>query len=67
LTQGNNLACFVYQLSAQAKPDIVLGALNKLTNSIGGIIGKLGCPKLQAIDKKQLQAFPGYSQQPVYG
>ncbi|KAH6625885.1 hypothetical protein C7974DRAFT_209323 [Boeremia exigua] len=67
LLQGNNLGCFVYQLSAQAKPDILLGALNKLTDAIGSIIGPLGCPQLKAIDTAQLQQFPGYSQKPVYG
>ncbi|KAJ4338332.1 hypothetical protein N0V87_004100 [Didymella glomerata] len=67
LLKGNNLACFVYQLSAQAKPDILLGALTKLTDAIGSITGKLGCPQLQAIDTAQLEQFPGYSQKPVYG
>lgn len=67
LLKGNNLGCFVYQLSAQAKPDILLGVLDKLTGAIGSIIGPLGCPQLKAIDAKQLQQFPGYSQKPVYG
>ena len=67
LLQGNNLACFLYQLSAQAKPDILLGALDKLTDAIGKVVGRLGCPQLKAIDKKQLQQFPGYTKQPVYG
>ncbi|KAF2030518.1 Cloroperoxidase [Setomelanomma holmii] len=67
LLQGNNFACFVYQLSAQAKPDAILGVLTQLTNAVGSIIGKLGCPQLQAIDTAQLQKFPGYSQKPVYG
>ncbi|KAJ4369421.1 hypothetical protein N0V86_009253 [Didymella sp. IMI 355093] len=67
LLKGNNLGCFVYQLSAQAKPDIVLGALTKLTDAIGSIIGPLGCPQLQAIDTAQLEQFPGYSKKPVYG
>lgn len=67
LLKGNNFGCFVYQLSAQAKPDILLGALTKLTDAIGSIIGPLGCPQLQKIDTKQLQQFPGYTQSPVYG
>jgi len=67
LLKGNNFACFVYQLSAQAKPDILLGALTKLTDAIGSITGKLTCPQLQAIDTAQLKKFPGYSQRPVYG
>ena len=67
LLKGNNFGCFVYQLSAQARPDILLGALNKLTDAIGSIISPLGCPQLKAIDAKKLQQFPGYSQKPVYG
>jgi hypothetical protein len=67
LLKGNNFGCFIYQLSAQAKPDILLGALTKLTDAIGSLIGPLSCPQLQAIDTKQLQQFPGYSQKPVYG
>ncbi|CAO2653628.1 Nn.00g030390.m01.CDS01 [Neocucurbitaria sp. VM-36] len=67
LLQGNNLACFLYQLSAQGKPDILLGVLDKLTGAIGSIVGSLGCPQLKAIDAKQLQKFPGYTKQPVYG
>lgn len=67
LTKGNNLGCFLYQLSAQAKPDILLGALTKLTDAIGSIIGPLGCPQLQTIDTKLLQQFPGYTRKPVYG
>ncbi|KAF2448414.1 Cloroperoxidase [Karstenula rhodostoma CBS 690.94] len=61
LLKDNNFACFVYQLSAQAKPDAILGVLDQLTNAIGNIIGKLGCPQLQAIDTAQLKLFPGYS------
>lgn len=67
LPKGNNLGCFIYQLSAQAKPDVLLGALTKLTDAIGSIIGPLGCPQLSTIDTKQLQQFPGYTQKPVYG
>lgn len=67
LLQGNNLGCFVYQLSAQAKPDVALGVLTDLTNTIGNLVSSLGCPQLQAIDESQLAQFPGYSQKPVYG
>jgi len=66
LAQGNNLGCFVYQLSAQAKPDVATGPLTKLQDVIGDIIKPLGCPQLQAIDNSQLEAFPGYSKNPVY-
>jgi hypothetical protein len=67
LLEGNNLGCFVYQASAQAKPDILLGPLDALTSAVGGLVGQLGCPKLAAIDKQVLQQFPGYTKSPVYG
>ncbi|KAL6704030.1 hypothetical protein ACN47E_008794 [Coniothyrium glycines] len=66
LLQGNNLACYVYQIAAQAKPDAVLGVLSRLTSAVGSIIGGLGCPQLRAIDEQQLRQFPGYTQKPVY-
>lgn len=66
LTQGNNLGCFVYQLSAQAKPDILLGLLTPLLNTIGNLIAPLSCPQLEAIDQSQLEAFPGYKKDAVY-
>jgi hypothetical protein len=66
LLDGNNFACFAYQLSAQAKPDILLGALDQLTDAVGKITSSLACPQLKSIDTKQLQALPGYKKQPVY-
>ncbi|KAH3920339.1 hypothetical protein HBI56_068800 [Parastagonospora nodorum] len=67
LTQGNNFGCFLYQVAAQAKPDILLGPLDALTGAIGSIIGQLGCPQLKAIDQSQLAKLPGYNKQKVYG
>jgi len=67
LLQGNNFACFVYQLSAQAKPDILGGLLDTLTDAIGKVVSGLSCPQLKAIDTKQLEALPGYTKKPVYG
>ncbi|EME80568.1 uncharacterized protein MYCFIDRAFT_50025 [Pseudocercospora fijiensis CIRAD86] len=61
LAQDNNFACFAYQFAAQAKPDLALAALTQLTNSVGSLIGKLGCPQLQDADDAQLMQFPGYS------
>lgn len=67
LLQGNNLACFVYQAAAQAKPDLLLGALTSLTSVVGNLVATLGCPELKAIDAQQLQQFPGYQKNPIYG
>jgi hypothetical protein len=66
LLEGNHLACFVYQLSAQAKPDILTGPLTQLQGALGQVTANLACPGLQAIDDSQLRAFPGYSKNPVY-
>lgn len=60
LLQGNNAACFAYQFAAQAKPDVALGALTQLTNTISGITSKLSCPKLSKIDMAQLNKYPGW-------
>ncbi|KAF2162620.1 hypothetical protein M409DRAFT_58040 [Zasmidium cellare ATCC 36951] len=61
LTQGNKFACLAFQAAAQAKPDVLLGAITQLTNSIGDITSKLACPQLQGIDDEQLTQFPGYA------
>ncbi|RMZ70028.1 oxidase [Pyrenophora seminiperda CCB06] len=67
LLEGNNLACILYQTAAQAQPDLLLGALSQLTGIVSQLVGSLGCPQLQAIDAAQLQQFPGYRKNPVYG
>jgi len=66
LAQDNNLGCFIYQVAAQAKPDILLGPLNLLTSTVGNLVSKLGCPKLQAIDVNNFSRYPGYSKAPAY-
>jgi hypothetical protein len=66
LLEGNNLACFTYQLAAQAEPDAVLSVVSQLTGVIGQAVTSLGCPQLQAIDEAQLEAYPGYTKAPVY-
>jgi hypothetical protein len=63
--EGNNAACFAYQLAAQAKPDIALGVLNKLTNAVSSLSSALSCPQLKSIDKSQLEQFPGYARSPA--
>lgn len=67
LAQGNNLGCFVFQLAAQAKPDILLGLLNPITDILGQIVSQLSCPQLREIDEAQLRQFPGYQRAAVYG
>jgi len=62
LLQGNNLGCFAFQLSAQAKPDLLLGLLNPVTDLVGDLVSQLSCPKLRQADEDLLKQFPGYRQ-----
>jgi hypothetical protein len=67
LLEGNNLGCFIFQLSAQAKPDILLQPLDSLQSLVGQLVAPLNCPELKAIDIVQLEALPGYRKNAVYG
>merc|ERR1712193_293463 len=62
LLQGNNLGCFAFQLSAQAKPDLLLGLLNPVTDLVGDLVSQLSCPTLRQADEDLLKQFPGYRQ-----
>jgi len=67
LLQGNNLGCFVFQVITQVKADFILGGvLTSLQDVVGGIIGKLSCPKLQSFDESLLEQFPGYQKSPEF-
>jgi hypothetical protein len=62
LLEKNNLGCFVFQVAAQAKPDILLAPLlTKLTSALGGVVSQLECPQLQKMDEAQLEKLPGYT------
>ena len=63
--EGDNAACFAYQFSTQAKPDIALGVLTSLTNAVGKVTSALSCPQLESIDEAQLEQFPGYTKSPA--
>jgi hypothetical protein len=65
LLQGNNAACFVYQLATQAKPDILAPVLTPLLDAVASISSKLSCPQLKSIDTSQLQQFLGYTRSPA--
>ena len=67
LLKGNNLACFVYQISALAKPDILLGLLTTLLDIVNNAVAALSCPQLKNFDQSVLKQFPGYNRQNVYG
>lgn len=62
LLKGNNLGCFAYQLSTTAKPDLLLGLLDPVTDLVGDVVSQLSCPKLNQVDEDLLKQFPGYRQ-----
>ena len=73
LGEGNNLACFVFQLIGQMTPDILEGLAGRLlektfqlTEALEKIVSRLQCPKLAKVDKeqyaKQFSPFPGVTQ-----
>merc|ERR1711977_608716 len=62
LDVGGNLGCFAYQLSTTAKPDLLLGLLDPVTDLVGDVVSQLSCPKLNQVDEDLLKQFPGYRQ-----
>ena len=68
LLQGNNAICFALEASLQEAPDILSGLysdVNPALDALGTAVNKatdgLGCPKLNEINKGQLNQFPGYT------
>ncbi|KAF3003438.1 hypothetical protein E8E13_001966 [Curvularia kusanoi] len=68
LLEGNNLACFAYQVASIGAPDILRGglvgtllgtALSKLADALSPILANFNCPELIKYDKSLLEAFPG--------
>ncbi|KAG4424266.1 hypothetical protein IFR04_002670 [Cadophora malorum] len=74
LLDGNNLECFLLQVSQAPTPDSLGGAetqigikdqlLTPLRTTISERLGALACPKLDNIDKSQYNFFPGYNNCP---
>jgi hypothetical protein len=66
LAQGNNAACFAFQFSQQAAPDLLKGLfssitqpLSQLNDALGSVFSELSCPRLQSIDTAQFSNYPG--------
>lgn len=68
LLEGNNLACFAYQVVSIASPDIISGgilgtlaqsAIKTLTDALSPVLATFSCPQLVKYDKSLLEAFPG--------
>ena len=70
LLEGNNLACFVYQVASLAAPDILKGLyadvtkpLAMLNDATNNALSGLSCPELASIDAGQFGKYPGYQLQ----
>lgn len=72
LLQGNNLMCYVLELTLMEAPDLLSGlysdvdpAVDELGTAINKATGALGCPQLNAINKGQFESdlarYPGYT------
>ncbi|OQO04752.1 hypothetical protein B0A48_09675 [Cryoendolithus antarcticus] len=72
LFQGNNFACFAFQLMQQGIPDFLnnaildLGTVTSFINKyVGSYMGGLGCPQLGQYDLGLFDQFPGYKYSPT--
>ncbi|SMY19362.1 unnamed protein product [Zymoseptoria tritici ST99CH_1A5] len=72
LFQGNNFACFAFQLLEQGIPDFASKALNALdpvtslvNKYIGPVIGGLSCPQLGQFDNGVFDKYPGRNYNPT--
>jgi hypothetical protein len=71
LLSGNNLECFLLQVSQAALPDIAGGSessignlISPLTDAVVERLACLACPQLDVIDQSQYNIFPGYNKCP---
>jgi hypothetical protein len=68
LLEGDNAACFVYQVSQQLMPvavknveDTVYALLESTFDSAGGLFPSLVCPELAGVKTEMLEKYPGYT------
>ncbi|KAJ7339185.1 hypothetical protein DFH08DRAFT_783601 [Mycena albidolilacea] len=68
LLEGDNAACFVYQVSQQLMPvavknveDAVYALLESTFDSAGGLFPSLVCPELAGVKTEMLEKYPGYT------
>lgn len=68
LLQGNNLACFMFQVAQAAVPDLlkpvfssITAGVNQLNTAFNNVLSPLGCPQLTTVDQTLFNAFPGYT------
>lgn len=66
LAQGDNAACFAFQFSQKAAPDLLKGLfssvtqpLSQLNSALASVFAELSCPQLEKIDTSQFANYPG--------
>jgi hypothetical protein len=71
LFEGDNFACFTFQLLQQGLPDFASVAVNALAPAtslvnqyVGPLVGGLSCPQLGQYDYSVFDQFPGYTYEP---
>ncbi|EWZ31052.1 uncharacterized protein FOBCDRAFT_208302 [Fusarium oxysporum Fo47] len=69
LLKGDNLECFVMQIIMAAAPDVlgsqftdVTKALRPLADKLRQLLAGKTCPKLQKVNMKLFEKFPGYTE-----
>lgn len=72
LFEGDNFACFAFQLLENGLPDFLkpdVGKLSTTTNlinkALAPILGNLSCPALSTFDQGLFNQFPGYTYSPT--
>ncbi|KAJ6450188.1 Chloroperoxidase [Mycena sanguinolenta] len=68
LLEGDNAACFVYQVSQQLMPvavknveDAVYALLESTFDNAGDLFPSLVCPELAGVKTEMLEKYPGYT------
>ena len=68
LDQGNNAACFGFELGTEAAPDLLEGLFTNVTpakSAIAAAFSKvtsaLGCKPIESLQYSQFEKYPGYS------
>lgn len=69
LLEGNNLECFLFQVSVITVPDVAGGSISQyyggddsaLSDLVQQMLGDLACPMLNEIDNSAFSKFPGYT------
>ena len=71
LFEGDNFACFAFQLLENGLPDFLkpdvgeLSAATDLVNdALAPVLGDLSCPQLSKFDQGLFNKFPGYTYSP---